>query len=89
MPSESFRMTSFKDRRLLLISVASFYWASVGLDFLTRSEPARSTKLILAEERVLVVWLNVCTMIEKMKCERDESSFMAVQAVLRWRTPNS
>lgn len=81
-------MTSLSDMRLLLISFASFYYASVGLDFLTRSEPAKSTKLIFAVLRVFVLWLKVLMMIEKMKWERDESWFIAVQAVFRCYTPN-
>lgn len=63
------------------MAFASFNYEIVGLALLTFSEPARSTNDILDVD---FCWLfDVCTSNEKIKCERDEESFISVLAVLR------
>ena len=59
----------------------------VAPDLATRSEPARSMRWSLPRETWLVIRLVAVTYVESMRCERDECSFMSVQAEVRFECP--
>ena len=55
----------------------------VGLALFTFSEPARSTNEILLLECWFVSRLVVFTISAKIKCDREDESFISVDPVLR------
>uniref|UniRef100_A0A8W7PEN2 Uncharacterized protein n=1 Tax=Anopheles coluzzii TaxID=1518534 RepID=A0A8W7PEN2_ANOCL len=85
--------------RLLLMLTPSFSRAPLAQVWLTRSEPAKSTRLILLRfvcftDAVLLAWSPssvslLCTIsakfntTEKIECERELLSFIPVAAVAR------
>ena len=67
----------------LLIAIASSNACPVTSDFLTRSEPARSTRCSLP--RRMREPARVVTSSKSTECERDDASFIAVALVTRLR----
>ena len=76
-------MTSPKALRDLLMFCASFRAWPVALDLLIRSEPAKSTKCNLLKVRIPEDLCTVATWTDSNMCERDECSFMSVEAAAR------
>eukprot|EP00966_Prymnesium_polylepis_P105610 2446065-Prymnesium_polylepis.1 len=73
----------------LLIFAPSLSLSPVAPVFETRSEPARSTRLIVA--RTSFFWPPItsicCILMMKIECEREEVAFMFVAATARWSFP--
>ena len=70
-------MTFLSVKRLLLISIDSFYATPSVLTKLWRSEPAKSTIYSLLMIVLSGLLAKVCsTVMQKMVCERDEVMFI-------------
>ena len=77
-PEERVEITLPRAERLMLIALASSCPSLVVPVFDDFSEPARSTKESLPLERTPVFVLVDSIMMAKIRCERDDSAFIAV-----------
>jgi len=88
-PSDRADMTLPRAERLMLIALASSCPSLVVPVLEDFSEPAKSTKDSLPIVLTEVFMFVESTMMEKIKCDREDSSFMSVFLVFLCESPSS